>query len=69
MVVGVKTGGEFWAVVVAEDMDYIEQSVVDCIVTAKKLYPSERISIEGLKEERVEKLRKIAEKRLNQTKN
>ncbi len=47
MIVGVKTSGEFWAVVVAEDMDYIEQSVIDCIITAKKIYPNERITIDG----------------------
>ncbi|MEM4134397.1 MAG: hypothetical protein QXV73_04295 [Candidatus Micrarchaeia archaeon] len=69
MIVSIKTGGELWAVVVADDMDFIEHSVIDCVIKAKKMYPNERTVIQGLKEERVEKIKKIVEKRLNQEKN
>lgn len=59
-VVTVRSGSDTWAVIVGQTGEFFEESVLNCLVISRYLWPNESIKVFGMDEEAVRRLKKKA---------
>lgn len=56
----IRTGEETWAVVISDTRDFLEETILECVVMSKKKWPDNQIRITGLSEEKIKELKRKA---------
>lgn len=60
MYIRVRTGGDLWGIIKTEDRETALRTAASCYAYARERWPNERTRIEGVTEEELKSIRKIA---------